>query len=708
MRRNRLFWMIGLFLSCLPAWLAAQPRVLIIDKNMSPWPKLAPVAAPWVATGCEVHYRRYFPFFVKDDLRNYDILILCGGRTPLLPGAQTTRQDLDLLKEAVLQGKGVVLAYHATPGGEGAYDRAAMNQLLRELDVRLQIGDVLLNDPEHTYLTSTTTGMLMRKAPEWPHSGVDRFPFGVVAPLKVLKDARVEVFATAYESAYFRKKKTAFRGYLPAGLFLQPAGPILVLPRAAFEVQAAGLRESFAPILRPDWTDSTRQFLVDVTQRFLDLVQGAELTLTPVPTLTSIPTYAESRLASLPVPETIPSRNRLPVVPFSFRRSHFPDREVIQLHEQEYVERLRSRETMKPILKRGIRAIQGRLTAFIRNGKKITPEKSREEIDLLMRFMKAAGLNMLITVNTPQAVSNAGGYSADEALLIQNDWKRLLRSLFNHKLNTLWIPGLDPRDHRFHSNPVVALDGRVHALRTPIDFKFWWDGYITPLKSMASALVDYQPTFSGIFLELQAVDAYPSTHYLMGHDFSDQTYLYVLSLIRGILPAETLEIAQEQASNRRFGFLAREGLLPLYYTILEDAVEQFARKLRRELEKLSPNLLWVVSGPELPGDWFALGLLRGLSDPENPVIYVSPEAVVQPNLLWLRDQDIYLLHVMSLYASRFSADALTTILQWLPQTHHGFCLQSWEYLSDLFGAQKQRQIQTLQSILRDSRWHRSN
>ncbi|RMD92396.1 MAG: hypothetical protein D6814_16920, partial [Calditrichaeota bacterium] len=111
----------------------ASPRLLILDKAMSPWQRIVRVARPWLEAGCIVEYRRYHPYLVREDGKNYDLIQILGGRQPFLPDAKLTREDLDLLKQFHTEGKGIILSYPLAPGQEGQYDRQAMNQFLREI-----------------------------------------------------------------------------------------------------------------------------------------------------------------------------------------------------------------------------------------------------------------------------------------------------------------------------------------------------------------------------------------------------------------------------------------------------------------------------------------------------------------------------------------------------------------------------------------------
>src|SRR5262249_7695890 len=75
----------------------------------------------------------------------------------------------------------------------------------------------------------------------------------------------------------------------------------------------------------------------------------------------------------------------------------------------------------------------------------------------------------------------------------------------------------------------------------------------------------------------------------------------------------------------RYDTLLERGWLGMYYAALEAAVAERAVALRGELRRLRPDLRFAVHATTAPADWFSLGLLRGLSSEDAPV------------LLWIHD-----------------------------------------------------------------------
>jgi hypothetical protein len=76
----------------------------------------------------------------------------------------------------------------------------------------------------------------------------------------------------------------------------------------------------------------------------------------------------------------------------------------------------------------------------------------------------------------------------------------------------------------------------------------------------------------------------------------------------------------------RYDTLLERGWLGRYYEALEDAVSERAIVLLGELRRVHPDLRFAFHASDLPADWFSLGLLRGFSSRDAPV------------LLWLQER----------------------------------------------------------------------
>ncbi len=641
-------------------------RLLMIDKNMMPWQTLVEHARPWIEAGCRVEYRQYAPFLVRRDIELYDLIWIRGGRLPLFSSAFLSREDVDLLKAFVQQGKAVILVYPIHRNEAGAYDRRAMNQFLREIQANIQIGSIPLTDSLHQYLTLTGHGQFGVPAPGLALSEKQRVAIGRAAPLKILKNARAEVMAFSFPGAFFRKKKIDYRaGYPLMAVVLAGSAPVLILPEPATQIEAQGGHASFYPILQPAAADTSRRFMAAVARRFLQIAHNPDvMKITPSPIFSAIPTHAQAELWSFAANTAVPRQKPYPAKTIALSRQHLLDAEMIALRESVYLDRLRAAGFFRRFLKHGLRILvqnpgpPPETPAAEANGGAAAATKR------LLAFMQQAGLSL--------CVSHVQVKGRPER--IASDWKSLLQAAGRTGMRALWLPGFSldalPEDRP----SAIGIRGQSAAIPTPFDHRFWWPGLISPARRLAGQLYRFQPFSPGLAVDVDFYRRSAPPHFSMGHDFSDAAFIFFLAANRGLLSEQDLQQAQALPSQDRFAFLAQNGWLPLYYATLEAEIEKMARTLRREVEAVAPNRLWVMQSRGLPNQWFLRGLLRGLSQPDQPVILLSHEPLVQPYLTWLQEEDIYLLHGMAIYPARYRQRDLPALLTLARTHHHGYWL----------------------------------
>jgi len=98
----------------------------------------------------------------------------------------------------------------------------------------------------------------------------------------------------------------------------------------------------------------------------------------------------------------------------------------------------------------------------------------------------------------------------------------------------------------------------------------------------------------------------------------------------------------------RYRTLREAGLLPSYYQALEDLVAERARSLRDRILKERPGLYFAFRLRQAPGDWFSLGLLRGFSLPDRPLLLFTPEVRPRPWLAAYRARGLNAVHAVEL------------------------------------------------------------
>jgi hypothetical protein len=148
----------------------------------------------------------------------------------------------------------------------------------------------------------------------------------------------------------------------------------------------------------------------------------------------------------------------------------------------------------------------------------------------------------------------------------------------------------------------------------------FWRGALRPTYRALTKLGGARPELiGGIALDLDSA----MTLY-NGSGFCDADYRVGLAAL-GLDRADQERLAALPAPVR-YDTLLERGWLDAYFEGLAAAVAERAAALRGELHRFHPDLRFAFHASTIPADWFSLGLLRGFSTPETPV------------LLWLRER----------------------------------------------------------------------
>ncbi|MGH7569383.1 MAG: hypothetical protein ACREL9_10525, partial [Gemmatimonadales bacterium] len=122
----------------------ATRRLLLLDLTLADAVLVEAAARPWHDVGYTVHYRRFYPHLTRQDLDDYRVLLLLGGRQPEEASDALTAGDVALLGEWTRRGGVVVFGYAGD--GEGFFDRWVMNRWLAAAGVGITIGDYVVRD----------------------------------------------------------------------------------------------------------------------------------------------------------------------------------------------------------------------------------------------------------------------------------------------------------------------------------------------------------------------------------------------------------------------------------------------------------------------------------------------------------------------------------------------------------------------------------
>jgi len=232
-------------------------------------------------------------------------------------------------------------------------------------------------------------------------------------------------------------------------------------------------------------------------------------------------------------------------------------------------------------------------------------------LDSLLRFVDAAALNALATTIPVPALI--------DTVSTRNLWKIAADRL--QATSIRWFPAVALR--AIPSEGADELDR--HGTLTPIPCgldSLYWRGALRPLFRTMTRLGGggaRTELIAGIALDLDsAMTIYG------GSGFCDADYRVGLAAL-GLDHAE-IERLVALPPVARYDTLLERGWLSGYFEGLEAGVAERATVLRGDLQRLHPDLRFAFHASDIPADWFSLGLLRGFSSPDAPV------------LLWLKER----------------------------------------------------------------------
>ena len=655
-----------------------QENILILDKNMAPWHMVATTAEPWVKNGCTVSYRQFYPYLVREDIQKYDIILILGGATPYLPSASLTRGDVDLLKEFLQAGNGVILGYPVFRGELGKSDRHIMNQLLKEVQAKIWIGETVLADSENYY--KTTAGRITRaqKRTDWPFSKSGKLAIGSLTPLKIEQDARVEIFAESSPQANFRKGRNIFRGPFPVGAMLLQGGPLLLLSNGALNNSGAWIEATNKPLWADSLQTSSTDFIQRVAKRFLDIKNGASIQISAATATSAIPIAVMSDIPTIPVKQQVPSLSLFPVQTFQFDDTHFPPANMLQLARDAWL------QEQGQAGQANLKIIKGHFAAIRKDDRVISPAKTMDELKRLITFSTTAGFSSIMSISNPMQPQTPA-----PALQLEIDFLKASDKSLQ------WSPGISFNNSGALQTRITGYDGIIREGIQALDRTFWLQHLLAPI-SQFSQLIDAHPERStGIFLELDNFGNHIPATQLVAHEIGGTTFSFFIEASKGLITPELTMRAANIGDADKFHFLLNHGLLPLFNHILEDEMEKLGATLRRKMPAIKT---WTLSLRSLPWNWYTRGLLKGLSRKGSPALILTEETDVLKYLNWLMDDEIYLRHAFPITWWTLDKAQLSNLLNVKKAGHTGFWMRGISALLQQEGVQVDGSTITLEEL----------
>ncbi|HYT05119.1 MAG TPA: hypothetical protein VEM13_09610 [Gemmatimonadales bacterium] len=623
---------------------ACQPqarRALLLDLTLSDPVVLSSTAEPWRDAGYTVEYRQFYPHLARTDLERYRTVIVLFGREPEGPSDALTAGDLALLNEWVRRGGVAVLGYDAD--GEGYLDRWTANRWLEFEGAGISIGDRLLQDT--TTPAPPTTGrpqpwaQALAVGDEPLGSVYDPFPLDRNHVLGVRDQSQLLAVTGRHVFVRSPHGSASRAGAGVAAATRIGEGLVVVISRHALGALGPQFRPTTAPVLQPDALARTHDFLTAVARwtgrpaewaHVPPAAHGVPLTLAQAPTPVEL----------APPPSAPPARSAttigLPLVPNPKL----------------------GRATTSPdwLRQHGMRVLWAPL--LLRRGAGRVP-RSAGALDSLVAFLDAGGFNLVAGDADPAAADSLHA-RWEEREALRRAWTDAVNRL--QPTSVAWIPAFDLSGARWAQDD-SSRGPRGEAFPAPcaLDSTLWaGGGGLAPAYAALGRLAADQRTLViALGLDLAGERA-------TGLEFCDAAWRQALVRIARSGTLDSLPYAA------RYPAVRDAGLLPLYYRALQDAVAERAATLRDRALKQRPNLYFAFRLPQLPADWRTLGLLRGFSLPDRPVLVFTPEIRTRQALAAYRAHDLNLAHAVVLVPSTLRARDWLALKQLIFVQNDGF------------------------------------
>lgn len=594
-------------------------RALVLDLTLTDPALLEATARPWRDAGYAVDYRRFYPHLAQADVLRYRTLLVLLGQAPEAPSDALTTGDLAMLSRSLKAGGVVVVGYSGD--ATGSLDRWTVNRWLASEGAGIGIGDAPLED---------TTGSFGSPQPQpWaagervggaPLGSIyDPFPFERNHALAVRDPS--QVLAEAGRHAFVRSaRNTAPRPDAPMVAATRVGqGLVVVVSRHALGALGPQAAPTTAPLLQLGALADTRDFLTALarwTRRPAEWahVPPAEhptsLTLAgaPLPVeVAAAPAAAPAGAVTEPLGVPSPTDAGPVGVPAWVRQS-------------------------------GMRALWTPLLAPRLPGAAIRPL----QLDSLVAFLDEAGLNLLAGDADAEALADSLHHWGDERSAVRHAWSEIATLL--QPTSVAWIPALAAWPGRLL--PVSAdssrgTRGEPRSAACALDSGAWSAGVAPAFTTLARLAGSERQLVPALALDFDGPGA--PAGYSMGQDFCDAAWRY------GVAHLPNRQALDSLPRPARYQTLRDQGLLGPYYQALEDAVADRARVLRERALHEHPGLYFAVRLHAPPSDWFTLGVLRGLSLPDRPLLLFTPEVETRSLLAAYRTRGLNMVHAVELH-----------------------------------------------------------
>jgi hypothetical protein len=304
---------------------------------------------------------------------------------------------------------------------------------------------------------------------------------------------------------------------------------------------------------------------------------------------------------------------------------------------------------------------------------------------------KAAGLNYVWGVGWPERLVSKQ-VPAEKRKALMHSWETFAGLLDGSQVG--WTIGLNfpgggfdrARYHRCR-----GVDGRPIEILAPLDLRLWNEMIIPELEEIARFSLRHA-SVKGATIDFEMYGYEPVIFYPEAVGFEDVSYRAFLRSAEGYITEPLLAEAARLGPEKRYLWLRDHGLLDTFYLILENESEKLGRMIRHRIHAINPNFIFGAYQAGLPYSWFYRGLIRGLSTPAMPMIWMSFQALSGQDMdrFWAQGQ--HMLNAAALMLGTYPIAQWKDVMLAGRKFHDGYWLNRFNWLVDDAGGRKSIEI----------------
>jgi len=133
---------------------------------------------------------------------------------------------------------------------------------------------------------------------------------------------------------------------------------------------------------------------------------------------------------------------------------------------------------------------------------------------------------------------------------------------------------------------------------------------------------------------------------------------------------------------QRYVWLRDRGLLRVFFLLLENESEKLGRLIRERIHAINPDFIFGAYQGALPDTWFYRGIIRGLSTPEMPMIWMSFQVLSAADVDRFWSRGCHILSATALMLGTFPVREYPAAMAAGRWFHDGYWINRYNWLVD--------------------------